>query len=373
MDQIWREARAFQQWVRTGEIPASTASDISKEEASPRPLKLVPINLDLTGALNTLRQCKVNIVCVAPGLREIRVGLEKFPKTREKDSLPTGTASNHAIRYHEIKTPQIAFPTASILFSHANALRHGYYPCGSSISIANKIATGTVGCLVQKDDVLYGLTNNHVTGLFSHNRVGMPILGPGLMDVSPENIDPFVIGHHTRGIAWTPGTSDNVSIEDNLDLAIFRIKNENSVTSFQGHHYDTPTKIANTADLFKRDLPNIKVKKVGRTTGLTSGWLFGKAGGEFEVRIKDPDFTSSIYFNDMFAITDDSSGKPFALPGDSGSLVVRDNNGTLEAVGIVFAISPRTMITHVMPIEVVLDRLGVTLVGDHNVSPTNGP
>ena len=76
-----------------------------------------------------------------------------------------------------MKKPRVALPTAAANASAATALYAGqFYPCGSSISAADRAATGAMGCLVQKDGDIYGLTNNHVTGNYSHTVPGMPTL-----------------------------------------------------------------------------------------------------------------------------------------------------------------------------------------------------
>ena len=80
----------------------------------------------------------------------------------------------------------------------------------------------------------------------------------------------------------------------------------------------------------------------------------------------DADFKACVHFDQMLAVGNGSE-TPFATAGDSGSLAVRDNRGILEAVGIIFSTSPRDSTTYLMPMEVVLDRLGATLVGAHHV------
>jgi hypothetical protein len=296
---------------------------------------------------------------------EIRIGLEKMPSKLQLNALPDMTFSGYAISYHRMKKPHVALPTIAANASAATALyANKFYPCGSSISAADRTATGTLGCLVSKDGILYGLTNNHVTGNYSLTAPRMPILAPGLLDAMPGNLDPFTIGHHSHCAPWITGKAANVPIKGNLDLAMFRIVDENLVTSHQGIHFDTPTRIAKTADVFKAK--GTKVCKVGRTTGFTTGDLFGRMPGTVEILMNDKDFKSPIHFDDTVIVHDDGNG-PFAKPGDSGSLVVWKKDGEYEAVGIVFCVSTLDPTTYLLPMEEVVKHFQVGLVGNHNV------
>ena len=357
------EASRLKAWI-SAEHALSFKSADYEERGTHGHQSVLPGNVDQEEALAVLRASKVTLVAIAPGLQEIKVGLERMPKNGRLAALPTRTGSGRTISYHPIGQPRIAYPASSVSLKPATALHNGRYPCGSSISIANRMATGTLGCLVRKDGVLYGLTANHVTGASGYNTVTMPIGAPGLQDVVAGNIDPFVIGHHAACEPWTPGTPENVRIADNLDLALFKIADEDRVTSHQGRHYDTPMTVATIADLMSR--PHTKLKKVGRTSGLTTGWLFGKATGDIEVRMSDPQFKACVHFHQILAVGNDGE-TPFATAGDSGSLAVRETPNGLEAVGIIFSTSPRDTTTYLMPMEVVLDRLGATLVGAHHV------
>ena len=311
-----------------------------------------------------LRACKVNIVAVAAGLQEIIIGLQTMPSRRDEPVLPSRTRTGHAISYQRIRKPQPTLPTGAVHLAPSAALHAGFYPCGSSISAADRPATGTLGCLVTKDGKIYGLTNNHVTGKYSQTKPGMPILAPGLVDAQPGNLDPFTIGHHAHCAPWTTGTPENVPILGNLDLALFEISNKNRVTSHQGRHFDTPVVVAKTTDV--RRAHHTSVWKVGRTTDLTSGFLTGQATGSIEVFMNDPAFKSPVHFDNALMVRDPANGA-FARPGDSGSLVVWKKNGQYEAVGIVFCVNFNDRMTYLLPMEEVLASLHVGLVANHNV------
>ena len=54
-----------------------------------------------------------------------------------------------------------------------------------------------------------------------------------------------------------------------------------------------------------------------------------------------------VHFPYVLTIYNDNT--PFAAPGDSGSLVVREHNGVLEAIGILFATSRCGRATYLIP------------------------
>ena len=186
------------------------------------------------------------------------------------------------------------------------------YACGSSISQGNCRDAGTIGCLVRDAvGVLYGLTNNHVSGGCSHASIGLPILAPGVLDVMPLGHDPFTIGYHEKALDMAIGIPDNADPKANLDAALFKIADDARVTSYQGSTYDTPTA---TQPL----QPGMKVEKVGRSTGHTEGTVvgqwYGALGVLYEVHIHD--FRGRVYFDPAFAVT--GKGSLFADAGDSG-------------------------------------------------------
>lgn len=348
---IYEQARAFENWIDN-----PSPHQLSESE------RLFLPQIDERAARDILLGSKVNVICVAPGLREVRVGLENLPKsTRDKERLPRQFFRGNAIAYYRIKGAAAATPAAAS--SYPASLQNSRYPCGSSISVANSSRTGTMGCLVRIDGVLHGLSNNHVTAGLSSLPPGMPISAPGLLDVGPRQLDPFIIGYHAGCSTWRHGTPENVSIKENLDLAIFRIKDEDAVTSFQGHYHDTPALYASVSAVMAT--PNTRATKVGRTTGLTSGDLLGHNTKRVVVPMVDGPKRFDVHF--PYVLTVYNHETPFAAPGDSGSLVTRDNNGVAEAIGIVFSTSRCGCATYVIPIELALAFFKATLVSGHNV------
>jgi hypothetical protein len=217
-----------------------------------------------------------------------------------------------------------------------------------------------MGCLVRDAaGQLYGLTNNHVSGGCGYADPDFPVVAPGLIDLKSGGFDPFTIGHHARVSPWVSGTPENADVTGNLDVAIFKIKNEASVTSMQHSLYDTPTVLLEQKE-------NIVVEKVGRTTGHTRGKVVAKSVGCEPVWMQVSGFKGRIYFTDLMVVQG-LSGTAFSGPGDSGSLVCfRPLQGEPKAFGLLFAGSQDQSLSFVLPIKKVLDFFGVTLVGQHN-------
>lgn len=240
------------------------------------------------------------------------------------------------------------------------------YACGSSISPGNSASAGTLGALVVDDaGQIYGLTNNHVSGLCSHSLIGVPILAPGVIDVAPGALHPFTIGLHKHVLEMNVGTQGNIDVSRNSDAAIFSIINHDTVTSLQGGLYDTPTTILDPEE-------GMTVEKVGRTTGHTRGKIVGRQLGPLSVYYSSTEygFTGNILFDNVWIVH--GEGEAFSQGGDSGSLIVQvDDNGNRFAVGLLFAggtdsFAPGVDRTFFLPIRPLLERLEVRLLGGHN-------
>ncbi|HEX5486486.1 MAG TPA: hypothetical protein VFX23_10870 [Limnobacter sp.] len=236
----------------------------------------------------------------------------------------------------------------------------GKYACGSSINPAKHVGAGTMGALVKNTEgEIFGLSNNHVSGMCNFSLEGEKILAPGHLDITNSGIDPFTIGYHRRALPFTPGDPYNIEIADNTDAAIFKISNESLVSSMQGMYYDTPTTLSHPTH-------NALVEKVGRTTGHTEGVIRAKIVTPFGVNYNIPGVGTTVtYFTDVYMIVS-SSGGLFSEPGDSGSLIVSsDSQGNRTAIGLQFAGCNRGN-SYMLPITPILRELGVSLVSGYN-------
>lgn len=241
------------------------------------------------------------------------------------------------------------------------------YACGSSISVGNFADAGTLGALVRgADGTLFGLSNNHVCGSCNHADIGLQIVAPGVLDVISGGLDPFTLGYHHATLTMTPGSITVVDPSQNHDAAIFRIKNQGDVTSYQGDFYDTPSLAVPMAS-------GMVVEKVGRTTGHTRGIVQTQIVGACPISYSASNygFAGRVYYAPAFYITGEHD--LFSDSGDSGSLIVTTlPDSTRVAVGIVVGggpsnTSPGGKISVALPIHTVLSRLNVSLVSGHNI------
>ena len=80
---------------------------------------------------------------------------------------------------------------------------------------------------------------------------------------------------------------------------------------------------------------------------------------------KSGKFSATVWFTDTWTVRSDDA-EPFALPGDSGSLVVSEDGTT--AVGLLFAVNNKGQYGIVIPLEQLLVELNnATLVSGHGI------
>jgi hypothetical protein len=106
-----------------------------------------------------------------------------------------------------------------------------------------------------------------------------------------------------------------------------------------------------------------KVKKSGRTTGLTQSSVSG-LNATISVTYEN-ECAGGTAFTKTFTgqiVVKSSPSKPFISPGDSGSLMVDNLRVNPHAVGLLYASSSTTAIAQ--PIGEVLTFLGATMVGN---------
>ena len=361
----YEAASGLARWaISKGLVPA-LPPDVDGAYLADTPMIALPHEAEVI-----LRQRGVESIAYNAPSRMIYVYTKRKVTQKELKSLPV------SLRRHGLSFPQGSIDdvgkgelsSQGALYSVHNSALGAHYTCGSSISPGNDPSAGTLGALVKlADNVVYGLTNNHVSALCSHVELATPILAPGVIDVRANGIDPFTIGFHVRALEMHHGSVGNIDISANTDAAIFRIKDTLNVSSMQGNEFDTPVVIA---DPFE----GMRVAKVGRTTGLTRGQIVSRelrpAGVNYHAQRHG--FSSQMWFGNVFTIH--GFGSEFSLGGDSGSLVVQidEHNRPLAAVGLIFAGGPDSSApghakSLMLPLRPILDALEATLVGGHNV------
>jgi len=242
--------------------------------------------------------------------------------------------------------------------------------CGSSIGLGNQRNAGTLTALATNEQgELLGISCNHVTGGCSTASVGTPIVSPGIQDISPENFEISVIGLHDSTGPMSQSLPQVFDISDNCDLAFFDLTDASILSSQQGEgeaSYDTPTKFAKIKE-------ELRVKKWGRSTGLTRGEVT-KIVSEPEsidynvVSYYGPTssqtFKGTVYFPEIYEI-ESLSVNGFSAGGDSGSLVVTDQTGAEKIVGIL--IGGNNLKSYVLPIKEILKKRKIQILAEHNV------
>ena len=228
--------------------------------------------------------------------------------------------------------------------------RHkGAICCGTSIGVSTLALAGTMGAIVESPQGdRYMLSNNHVIGGCNHMGVDEPVFAPSTMDVGSTTPKIEQFAKFSKLVELRSGNVKYVPCH-NYDVAIARIDGNSKVSSHQGEHYDTPSATA----AFVAGQP---VQKVGRTTRLTSGIVESKIADYFPLPYKAQHFSATANFDDVWAIKTTVKGEPFALPGDSGSLIVSEDAGF--ALGLLFAATHDGSYGFAAPISEVLKRLG---------------
>jgi len=208
------------------------------------------------------------------------------------------------------------------------------------------ITAGTIGARVTDGTDVYALSNNHVYAYENQAVFGDNALQPGDFDGGVDPAD--VIG---TLFDFEPITfSDTANNLMDAAIALSSTANLSNITLSNG--YGVPKSTTQTASL------NLKVKKYGRTTKLTKGVVFAINA------TVDVNYSNGVaQFVDQIIITPGD----FSAPGDSGSLIVVDGKGRNKGddrkpVGLLFAGS--ALMTIASPIDVVLDRFGVTIDGE---------
>ncbi len=211
--------------------------------------------------------------------------------------------------------PQIPVPMSTMSGSSRFWTPSGRFACGSSVMVAPIHGAGTLGALIRlPDGRLYGLSSNHVTGDCNHTEVGMYIMCPAGIDAAVDNLPPTAIGKHSRLTPINTGDPGQIRKQE-LDAAIFEITDEKIVTSWQGNmEFDTPMSVVPPS-------AHLKVKKVGRTSGLTSGKINGEVRTPIGISYKSTKNSSFAHYTGLWTVSS-PSGEPFSEGGDSGALIV---------------------------------------------------
>jgi hypothetical protein len=252
----------------------------------------------------------------------------------------TGRIKAFAVADHRVKqTPPIQMGTSGgWRFDLANG-----FCCG-----------GTLGSLVLRGGQRYVLSNYHVLeadivsgGNARVAQAGDPVVQPGLIDISCNAAT-------GQNVATLSGIKSLPS--SNVDAAIAQITT--GMVQTNGSILEVGTISASTVGASL----NQRVKKSGRTTGLTRSRVSG-LNATVSVAY-DNECAGGAAFTKTFTgqIVIQNRGSKFLAGGDSGSLMIEDVSTNARAVGLLFAGSSQSAIAN--PIGHVLSFLGATMVGN---------
>ncbi len=214
---------------------------------------------------------------------------------------------------------------------------------GTSIGpppIGNMVEAGTLGAIVKSGGAQYILSNNHVLANEDKLPVGTAIFQPALLDKGNQATD--------RVAALSKMVPLQAKGPNTVDCAIAAI--DKTVTT-------DPTflpkvgALSTTTPIDATD--GMKVHKVGRTTGYTTGSVLDISA---DVNIQYD--VGTLTFQGQILITPDQ-GQMFSDAGDSGSLIV--DRGLGRATGLLFGGSPKSTIAN--HISDVLTALQIQLAG----------
>jgi len=240
---------------------------------------------------------------------------------------------------HKTKqTPPIQLGTSG---GWAKDLANGYC-CG-----------GTLGSLINKGGQLRVLSNYHVLeadivsgGNGTVATTGDYVIQPGLIDVNCNKANAQNVATLVK-TSSLPGSNVDCS---SANIISGMVRTDGSILEIG---------VLKSATLAAS--VGLKVKKSGRTTGLTRSSISG-LNATISVSYEN-ECAGGTAFTKTFTgqILISNSGSKFLGSGDSGSLMVEDVTTNPRAVGLLFAGS--TSIAVANPINSVLTFLGATMVG----------
>jgi hypothetical protein len=217
---------------------------------------------------------------------------------------------------------------------------------GDSISRLSSIDAGTLGCFVKKinESKKLLLSCTHVLAPYNQGTNGDLIVQPsksGSNDDVVAKLDEFIeidrdLGNGLR----LEGAIAEVICQQTLEHV------DRSII-LKG--------LCSAEDIEILQVEETRVFKNGSQTGKTSGKIsqFG-----MEKKLNYPGSKISCRYQNFFTIVSDSD-KPFAHQGDSGSLIY-DEDG--YAVGLLIAGNKDATVIYALPIEPILNHLGVELI-----------
>ncbi|MCA9732088.1 hypothetical protein KC799_08155 [candidate division KSB1 bacterium] len=260
-------------------------------------------------------------------------------KIRALKGKPGGGGGGGGTDHKAIQTPPIELGTSG---GWGDDLANGYC-CG-----------GTLGSLIQSGGKQYILSNYHVFesdivngGNGTTATTGDAIIQPGLIDIGCNVNNSQTVATLVKSSSL-PGSNVDAAI---AEVAPGMVKSDGSILEIGTLSSSTVAAAIGQ-----------KVKKSGRTTGLTRSSIDG-LNATVSVTY-DNECAGGTAFTKTFTgqIVIKNRGSKFLAGGDSGSLMVEDVSNNPHAVGLLFAGSSTTAIAN--PINEVLNFFNASMVGN---------
>ena len=229
----------------------------------------------------------------------------------------------------------------------------------------NRLTSGTLGALAERSGTRYILSNNHVLNPQNSRSTGTDVFQPGYLDA----LGPEPIARLTSVVPLQPSNTNFV------DCAIAEILRPDLVDPIF-----LPA-VGRLSAAGPADPANgMKVEKVGRTSGYTTGDIV-----DMSVDVRVGFLHGSYIFHDQFLVQGETRVWPsvlsrlpgripevvaklrvlqdrrsFSAPGDSGSVIV--DRLSKRAIGLLVGGSSDWLLSVASPIQRVLRELGIALV-----------
>jgi hypothetical protein len=220
--------------------------------------------------------------------------------------------------------------TALVPSPIANRNRARPIPGGVSISPLNAQYIGTLGCFVRSvasgAEQLFALSNNHVLADVNSLPIGTAIVQPGPETGNTASDDVFAALSHFIPVQFPASRAPRVV--NNYDAAVARVTDATLIQT------GTILGIGNYSPELSAPVPGTTVTKSGRTTGTTTGIITSIHVNGVHINYGEQTNPRIAVFDDVIEIIGDG-GRPFSLPGDSGSVILELDTG--RPVALLFA------------------------------------
>ena len=215
---------------------------------------------------------------------------------------------------------------------------------GISISPLNANFVGTLGCFLLRRNAdteeVFALGNNHVLADVDRLPRGTRIVQPG-PEEPPFLTDPqnsFAALHTAIPIRFPLSSAD--AVFNRFDAAIANVTNGDLIERGRMFGMAKPgvansngMPVYNPARVVSPE-PNMRVMKMGRTTGFTRGRIIATNIQGVQVNYGTLQSPRIAVFRGVLTIVGDG-GAPFSTPGDSGSVILEEATG--HPVALLFA------------------------------------